>query len=251
MCSYVKLYQPRLKKCMHLLYIMESTGSRNSRIGSTTPGGRSKKIRSAAKRKGNASTLPADVFGHVASFLHHPVNKLALRQTSSAIRDMVSRHPTKQNALRALGDPKANNFFQRQPHRMYPAAQNRFIMNTSGRRYMNHDQARKYLENMFTHKGNGDLFKNPPVVFPGMYGSEPTDHQRLALARAITADESESGIEFMYKLIQKIIRSRRSRYSAVHALSPQSLAHMYTKRGPGRKKVLSFVRGIMPSAIKR
>ena len=233
---------------MHLLYIMESTGSRNRilisslssrREVSTTPGGRSKKIRSAAKRKGNPSTLTADVLGHVASFLH-PVNKLALRQTSSAFRNAVRRHPTKENALRALADPNANNLYHRQPHRLYSAAQNRFIMETSGRLYMTHNQAREYLEKMFTHKGNGDLFKKPAVVFPGMYGSEPTDHQRLALARAITADASKSGIELMYKLIEKIQRSRRSLYSAVHALTPQSLSRMYTTRGPGRKKVLSY-----------
>eukprot|EP00966_Prymnesium_polylepis_P039204 910130-Prymnesium_polylepis.1 len=201
-------------------------------------------MRSAPKRKGDPTTLPSDVLKHVASFLH-PVNTVALRQTSRAFRGAVNRHPTKRNALRSLAIP-----FSRysQPEGMYPAAQNRFIMNTSGRRYMKHDQARMYLEKMFTHKGNGNIFGaslNPsqgmgPLVFPGMYGAVPTDHQRLALARAITGDNSKEGIDFMYKLIKRI-RSRRNvrgAQSAVSALSPRSLASMYSKKGPGRRKVL-------------
>ena len=72
-----------------------------------------------------------------------------------------------------------------------------------------------------------------------MYGTAPTDHQRLALARAITGDNSEKGIEYMYKLIKKIRRGR-SATSTVNTLSPRSLASMYSKKGPGRRKVLLF-----------
>ena len=235
---------------------LDSTSSRNSvvsihsrRAGSTSPTGRRKKIRSAPKRKGNTSTLPPDVLKHVASFLH-PVNTVALRQTSSAFRGAVNRHPTKRNALRVLAHPYPGSSFQR-PEQIYPTAQNRLIMNTSGRRYMKHDQARKYLEKMFTKKGNGNLFgmrtlvfgvpldNKKPVVFPGMIGAAPTDHQRLALARAITSDNSKEGVEFMYKLIKKIISRRKGgRASSVHALSPRSMAAMYSKKGPGRGKVL-------------
>jgi hypothetical protein len=108
---------------------------------------------------------------------------------------------------------------------------------------MKHDQARKYLEKIFTHKGNGNLFGmnayfNKPLVFPGMHGAAPTDHQRLALARAITGDNSKEGVEFMYKLIKKIISRRKGgRMSAVRTLSPRSMAAMYSKKGPGRRKV--------------
>lgn len=231
---------------------LDSTSSRNSvvsihsrRAGSTSPTGMRKK-RSAPKRKGNTSTLPPELLKHVSSFLH-PVNTVALRQTSSAFRGAVNRYPTKRNALRVLAHPYPRSSFKH-PERIYPEAQNRLIMNTSGRRYMKHDQARKYLEKMFTHKGNGNLFGKKayrnhfgtykPLVFPGMYGAAPTDHQRLALARAITGDKSKEGVEFMYKLIKKIISRRKGgKMSAVRALSPRSMAAMYSKKGPGRRKV--------------
>ena len=227
---------------------LDSTSSRNSvvsihsrRAGSTSPTGRRKKIRSAPKRKGNTSTLPPDVLKHVASFLH-PVNTVALRQTSSAFRGAVNRHPTKRNALRVLAHPYPGSIYDR-PEGLNTIAQNRLIMNTSGRHYMKHDQTRKYLEKMFTHEGFGNLFRSSlgrePLIFPGMYGAIPTDHQRLALARAITGDNSKEGIEFMYKLIKKIISRRKGgRASSVHALSPRSMAAMYSKKGPGRGKVL-------------
>ena len=209
---------------------MESNGSRNSvvsihsrRAGSTSPTVSRKKIRSAPKRKDPTEVLLPELLKHASSFLH-PVNRVALRQTSSAFRGAVNRHPTKQNALRLLG-----------PEQLSVAAQNRLIMNTSGRHYMKHDQARKYLEKMFTHKGSGNIFGEKPLIFPGMYGEVPTDHQRLALARAITGDNSKKGIEFMYKLIQRI-KIRRN--GAVRALSPRSLASMYSRKGPGRRKVL-------------
>ena len=220
---------------------MESNGSRNSvvsihsrRAGSTSPTGMRKKRRSAPKRKRNTSTIPPELLKHVSSFLH-PVNRVALRQTSSAFRGGVNRHPTKQNALRSLG-PVAL--------RRYPTAQNRLIMSTSGRHYMKHDQLRNYLEKMFTHKGNGNIFvkdirnREKALIFPGMYGAVPTDNQRLALARAITSDNSKEGIEFMYKLIKRIISRRKGvRTSAVRTISPRSLASMYTTQGPGRRQV--------------
>ena len=200
---------------------------------------RRKKRRSEPKRKGNTSTLPPDVLKHVASFLH-PVNTVALRATSSAFRSAVNRYPTKQKALNVLPSPYFN------PSRVHRVSQNKLIMNTSGRRYMKHDQARKYLEKMFTHNGNGNIFRRDnsnrnamPLVFPGMYGAAPTDHQRLALAQAITSDNSKEGIEFMYKLIKKITsRRRRGLVSAVRTLSPGSLASMHRTQGPGRRKVL-------------
>ena len=93
-------------------------------------------------------------------------------------------------------------------------------------------------------EGKGNIFGREPVFFRGMSGAAPTDHQRLALARAITGDDSKEGIEFMYKLIQKITR-RRTGYTggvytgmnAVKILSPRSLASVYRTPGPGRRKV--------------
>lgn len=208
-----------------------------------------KKLRSASKRKVDPTkVLPPELLKHVASFLH-PVNTVALRQTSSGFRGAVNRYPTKQNALRYIPGYRYNPNAPFWQHvRSNPAAQNKMIMTSSGRRYMKHDQARKYLEKMFTHKGNGKIFGaslNPsqgmgPLVFPGMYGAVPTDHQRLALARAITGDKSEEGIDFMYKLIQRIgsRRNTTGAQSAVRTLSPSSLASMYRTHGPGRRKVL-------------
>lgn len=224
---------------------MVSNGSRNSdvwihsRTASPTALTKSrKKRRSAPKRKvDRTEVLPPELLKHISSFLHHPVNRVALRQTSSAFRSAVNRHPTKRNALRSLA------LRYSQPEGMYPAAQNRFIMSTSRRRYMKNDQAREYLEKMFTHKGNGNIFVKSNIgnalIFPGMYHAVPTDNQRLALARAITGDHSEKGIKFMYKLIRKIQTGRKGdRQSAVRAISPRSLASMYSKKGPGRRKVL-------------
>ena len=125
-----------------------------SRTTSPSPTGR-KKRRSTPKRKGNPATLPLNVSKHVASFLH-PVDTVALRQTSKAFRDAVERYPTKQNALQHFAgyrnNPNAPHSLYWQQVRSYPATQNRLIMVTSGRRYMKHDEARKYLEKMFTHK---------------------------------------------------------------------------------------------------
>lgn len=203
------------------------------RIPSSSAMQRRMKIRSAPKQKVNPSTLPHNVLKQVASSLH-PADLVALRQTSSAFRAAVNRHPTKQNLLNSMVFPRFTS-------------KNNEIMRTSGRRYMKHDQARKYLEKMFTHTGSGNIFRagtfgQKPFVFPGMYSAVPTDHQRLALARAITGDHSKEGIEFMYKLIRKI-RSLKTRAwwhgdRAVHAISPRSLASMHTKKGPGRKSVV-------------
>jgi hypothetical protein len=202
----------------------------------TSPTGRRKKTRSTPRRKGNPTTLPPELLKHMSSFLH-PVNRVALRQTSSAFRGAVNRHPTKRNALRVLAHPYPGSSFHR-PEQIYPAAQNRLIMNTSGRRYMKHDQARKYLEKMFTYKGSGNLFGMRPLVFPAMSGATPTDKQRLALAQAITSDTSKEGTEFMYKLIKKIRSPGTSTGDhSIRTLSPRSMAAMYSKKGPGRRKV--------------
>ena len=216
---------------------MESNASsRDSVVSKSRPipssiarGGRRRKSR----RKGNPMMLPTDVLKHVGSFLH-PANTVALRQTSRSFRDAVNRHPSKRNALRSIHVRSMG---------YYPAAQNRFIMNTSRRHYMKQDQARKYLEKMFTHRGNGNLFRKGisarPLIFPGMLHARPTDQQRLALARAITGDKSKQGTDFMYKLIKRI-KSRRGTGTmrAVTALSPRSLASMYSTHGPGRIRVL-------------
>lgn len=233
---------------------MESRGSRNSVISipsrrprSTSPTGtcsppnkkRSAKKRSAPKRKGNPTTLPVDVLKHVASFLH-PVNTVALRQTSTQLRDTVKRHPTKENALRSKW---TRNTFDSKKYisGLIPVSQNRFVMKSSGRRYMKHDDAKKYLEKMFTNKNfRTNLFApqlySKSLIFPGMYGTVPTDRQRLALAQAITSDNSKQGIEFMYRLIKRIVRGHKLNHE-FHTLSPRSMASMYSKKGPGRRKV--------------
>ena len=210
---------------------MESKGSRVIILSKKSRKNKSKKPRSKSMKKGNPTTLRGfeDVSKHVASFLH-PADTVALRQTSRAFRDAVERHPTKQNALRVLA--------KHRPENMIPVWQNRLIMETSGRQYMKHDQARKYLEKMFTHRGYGNIFRKNALVFPGMYYATPTPYQRWALARAITSDHSKEGVEFMYKLIQKIRSRRHGLASKVHVISPRSLASMYRTQGPGRRKIL-------------
>jgi hypothetical protein len=105
---------------------------------------------------------------------------------------------------------------------------------------MNHEQAKRYLEKMFTHQGSGNLFGIRPVVFPRMSGAKPTNAQRSALAKAITSDDSKEGKEFMYKLLRKIISRHQTRpiSSSVLVLSPQTLARVRSEKGLGLKEVL-------------
>jgi hypothetical protein len=234
---------------------MESNGSRNSvvsirsrRAGSTSPTGRRKKRRSAPKRKIDPTkVLPPELLRHVSSFLH-PVNRVALRQTSTQLHNDINRYRTKRNVIPTLRDSVVLFPRERQAlesNGLRNANLNRILMRTSGRKYMKSAEARKYLEEMFKHKGSGNLFGthfNRPLVFPAMSGATPTDKQRLALAQAITSDTSNEGTQFMYKLIKKI-KSRRYQHgrpvngNKVHHLSHRSMASMYSKPGPGRREV--------------
>lgn len=233
---------------------LESASSRNSvasihsrRAGSTSPTERRKKRRSAPKRKVNPTeVLPPELLKHVSSFLH-PVNRVALRQTSTKLHNEINQYRTKRNVIPTLRDSAV--LFHREQQALESnglrkANLNRILMRTSGRKYMKHDQARKYLEEMFKHKGPGNLFGtrfNTPLIFPAMSGAKPTDKQRLALAQAITSDTSNEGTQFMYKLIKKIRSRRYTRLfnsNMVHHMSPRLLASMYRTQGPGRKRVL-------------
>lgn len=222
--------------------------------------------RSAPKKKVNLTkVLPSELLKEVASYLH-PVNRVALRQTSKKLHGDIERYPTKRSVIPTLRGSanllgyERNQLGEAGPYNVTNTNLNRILMRSSGRKWMRNAEARKYLERMFTHTGDGNLFgeagamanapSNKPLLFPGMHGAVPTQRQRLALAKAITSDTSNAGTRFIHKLIQKIRTRRRSGFvstyyrwprngNKVRHLSPRSMASMHSKRGPGRIKVLN------------
>ena len=187
--------------------------------------------------------FPSEMLNHILSSLH-PVNRTALRRSSKKLSEAVKK-TTKRNALISVKFPFITSHY---PEYVY----NKYIMNTSQRRYMTHKDAEHYLQQMFEHKGNGDLFSMDNPLIPDMGHIQPTDAQRKQLAKAITDDKSDQGRKYMYRLIKKILSmvpSGGSMYvhppasmfppggSAVFVLPPASMANVSRHEAPNREKV--------------
>lgn len=170
-----------------------------------------------AYRAPNMNILPREILSRVASFTD-PVNRVAMRQTSKFWKNSIPQYSTKKEARNKIRNKVSVLPFS-------DLAKNRFMMSyqvsDTGRKFMHHNDARRFLKEVLLQKGNRDLFG---IVFPGMYGAKPTNVQRLAIAKGITDDKSLNGTKFMMKLVRKLI-SRRA------VVPPQVLASVSTKGG--------------------
>ena len=101
-----------------------------------------------------------------------------------------------------------------------------------------HNQAKHYLQQMFEHKGLGNLFiKNTAMRFLRHIHTKPSDKQRKAIAQAIASDNSEKGRKFMYDLIKKIITHTQKDDSALFVLSPGSMTSVSRHPAPNRVNI--------------
>lgn len=167
--------------------------------------------------------LPKEILSRVALFAD-PVNRVAMRQTSKFWKNSIPQYSTKKQAENQIR--KSLRDKNRAPVLPFSdLGKNRFMMSyqvsDTGRKFMHHNDARRFLKEVLLQKGNRDLFG---IVFPGMYGAKPTNVQRLAIAKGITDDKSLNGTKFMMKLVRKLI-------SRGAVLPPQVLASVSTKGG--------------------
>lgn len=192
-------------------YLLESL----KRTGNISSEGR--KALKAYRAPKDMNILPQEILSRVALFAD-PVNRVAMRQTSKFWKSSIPQYSTKKQAENQIRKKVSVLPFS-------DLGKNRFMMSyqvsDTGRKFMHHNDARRFLKEVLLQKGNRDLFG---IVFPGMYGAKPTNVQRLAIAKGITDDKSLNGTKFMMKFVRNLI-------SRGAVLPPQVLASVSTKGG--------------------